>query len=182
MTLEQDPATTEAGNIQIVAPGEEPAKPESDAGQPDAETMKAANAEVKAWAERVGSENKQLREGAMRTALTDIGLNFEQGLGVAIADSYEGVITAEAVSAYALEKYKHQAAQAIVPPVVVAGEKLDDLNALSSPVTPPVKVDEAQEATDKMFDPEAGVDEARTSLAHKMAQFNQEHYLPKNQE
>ncbi len=178
--MEQDPASAGSTVVDPVEPVEDPAK-ESDtrvSDQPDAEAMKIANAEVREYADRVSKENKGLREGAMRTALTDIGLNFDEGLGVAIADSYDGVITAEAVSAYALEKYKHQAAQAPVPAVVVAGEKIDDLNALSTPVTPPVKIDEAKEATDKMLDPETGVEEARRSLAYKMAQFNQEHYLP----
>ena len=149
--------------------------------EPDEETMKAANAEVRAYADRTKAENKTLREGALRTALSDIGLNYEEGLGVAIAETYDGEITAEALGAFAAEKYKHQAAQAPVPAAVVTGEKLEGLNAQSSPVTPPPEVDEAAIATGKMEDPESGIKEAQASVIAKSRQFNQEHYLPKPQ-
>ena len=181
MTTEQTPVTPVEGDPPV-----EPTDPlqnvlQSDP-EPDAATMKAANAEVREYADRTAKENKTLRAGAMKTALSDIGLNSEEGLGVAIVETYDGEITAEALGAYALEKYKHQAAQAPVPAAVVTGEKLDALNSQSSPVDPPVEQDEPAIITAKMHDPEAGVKEAQASVQAKMRQFNQEHYLPRNQQ
>ena len=182
MTTEQAPIPDPDGpDASVVEPDETSAKRLA-VDEPDKATMKAANAEVREYADRVSKENKSLREGALRTALTDIGLNYEEGLGVAVAESYDGEINAEALGAFAQEKYKYQAAQAPVPAAVVAGEKLESLNAQSSPVTPPVEEDEAAITTGKMHDPETGTKEAKASIIAKSRQFNTEHYLPKNQQ
>jgi len=184
MTTEQAPIPDPEGtDASVIEPDESSGRRlpvESD--EPDKAAMKAANAEVREYADRVKAENKTLREGALRTALSDIGLDYEAGLGVAIAESYSGEITAEALGAFAMEKYKHQAAQAPVPAAVVTGEKLEDLAAQSSPVTPPVQEDEAAIITGKMDDPESGRVEAQASITAKSRQFTQEHYLPKNQQ
>ncbi len=182
MTTEQAPIPDPDGpDASVVEPDETSAKRLA-VDEPDKATMKAANAEVREYADRVSKENKSLREGALRTALSDIGLNYEEGLGVAIAESYEGEITAEALGTFAAEKYKHQAAQAPVPAAVVTGEKLEGLTAQSSPVDPPVQQDEPAIITAKMHDPESGREEAQASVRAKMTQFNQEHYLPRNQQ
>ncbi len=147
--------------------------------EPDAETMKLANAEVRTWAENTKAENDELRGTAMEGVLGQIGLSSGEGLGVAIAESYKGPITVKAVSAYATEKYKHSAGKAPVPEVVTQGETVETLLNASTPVDPPEEVDQAQEATDKMFDPEAGRKEAEASIKAKVDQFNTEHYLEK---
>ena len=179
--LHQPDITENEGDTPVVEPDDSSAKRLA-VDEPDEATMKAANKEVREYADRTKAENKTLREGALRTALSDIGLNYEEGLGVAIAESYSGEITAEALGAFALEKYKHQAAQAPVPAAVVTSEKIETLNAQSSPVTEPEPKDEPAIVTAKMDDPESGVEEAKASIVEKMTQFNTEHYLPKNQQ
>lgn len=137
---------------------------------------KDANAELRAYAAGLKEENEILREGAIGGALAEIGLKATEGLGLAIAEGYDGVITTENVAAYAEEKYKHKAENAPVPPAVVTGERLETLDASSSPVTPPPETDPAREATDKMHDPTTGRDEAVASINAKMGQFQREHY------
>jgi hypothetical protein len=171
MTTEQTITTPEAQETLTV---DSQNTPTSDA--PSDESMKLANAEVREYANRTAAENKTLRAGAMKGALADIGLTASEGLGVAIVDSYEGEITTELVAAYAQEKYSFTAANAESPPAVESGDKLEALDAVSSPVTPPVEVDPAAEATAKMHDPESGRTEAIESLNAKMNQFQQEHY------
>lgn len=161
MTTEQTITTTSAANT-----GTEQTETET----PD------ANAELRAYADRLKEENKMLRAGAISGALKEIGLSADEGLGLAIAETFDGDITAENVANYAQEKYKHTAEDAPVPVAVTEGEKLETLDASSTPVTPPPERDAAREATDKMHDPETGRDEAVASINAKMGQFQEEHY------
>ena len=134
------------------------------------------SAELRAYADRLKEENVSLRAGAIGGALREIGLKSDEGLGLAIAETFDGEITVENVATFAQEKYKHTAENAPVPAEVIEGEKLETLAAASTPVTPPPETDSAQEATDKMHDPTTGRDEAIDSLNAKMAQFQEEHY------
>jgi len=163
-------------------PGENPhTYEENPEGVPTEDQLKLANAEVKAWAERTSTENKQLREAVLDVYLQNIGLKRDEGLGVAIAETYRGPMTQEALTAYASEKYRYSAAAAPTTPAEESEARLTQLQAASAPVNPPAEVDPEAEATAKMHDPESGRNEAKASVAAKMAQFRREHYLP-NQE
>lgn len=136
---------------------------------------KDANAELRAAYDRLKSENSTLRAAAMRAELREIGLSPDEGLGVAIVESYKGDITAEAIGQYAFEKYKHQAAQAPVPPAVETGERLDRLAAAGQPVTPPPTPDAIQEAEGRLVSEDATRGDAIASATLK-AQRLQEQY------
>lgn len=160
--------------------GTEPAgqEPASKPNEPDEETKKLANEQLREWANSVVDENKGLRKMAMKSALGEIGLTPEEGLGVAIVESYEGEITEEAIAKYAEEKYKHTPGQAPPPPEVSSGDKVDQLNAQGQSVTPEPEETEGQKATQKIEgnDPEADSRDAISSVAEKTNQFLEQHY------
>lgn len=167
MTTEQqtEPQATEPqGNVPAV--------------EPDEDTLKLANEQVRNYANRLKDENKELRTLAMEAALGEIGLSPSEGLGVAIVESYEGAFTKEAIAEYAESKYKHTASNAPVPKEVETHNRLDELNAVGESVTPTPEPTEGEKAAQSVDgnDPEAGRDEAVTSLTAKVGQFTQEHY------
>lgn len=132
--------------------------------------------ELREYAQRVEAENAKLRAKAMKSELAELGLSPDQGLGVAIVESYSGEIDAAAIAAFAQEKYKYTPEHAPTPPAVISSERLDGLSTDAESVTPAQDVDEAAQITAKMNDPDAGRDDARASLAAKVDQFARENY------
>lgn len=136
-----------------------------------------ANAQLRAFNERLKDENKALRGIAMRNGLREIGLNHEEGLGVAVLETYQGdEYTPEAIAAFAQEKYKYSPEKAPPSPETVAADRVSNVNQNSSSVEPKPQPDAAREAQEKMKDPEAGRDDARASINAKSQQFLQQHY------
>lgn len=129
---------------------------------------KDANAELRAYNDRLVAENAKLRKTAMRSELAAIGLNPDEGLGVAVVETYDGdEITADALSAYAFEKYKYASPDTAVPPDVAAGNRLEQVQAASQPVTPPPATDPVTEAETRLIDPEATRRDAIASITQK---------------
>lgn len=173
--------TEPQGQSQQQPPAEPPAEPQGGQApptEPDEETKRLANEQLRAWAEAQKAENQKLRGMAMKSALGEIGLNPEEGLGVAIVESYDGEITEDAVAKYAEEKYKYTSGQQPPPPEVNSGDKIDQLNAQGQSVTPEPEPDEGQKATQKIEgnDPEATQRDAISSVASKTSQFMEQHY------
>jgi hypothetical protein len=136
-----------------------------------------ANPQLRAYADRLKAENQVLRAKAMKAELGEIGLSPDEGLGVAIAESYKGDISAEAIAAYASEKYRYDSGLATTPPpAVVTGERLERLDAVSESVTPPPPEDVAGKIAAKVWEADATRKDAENSIAVKMGQFAREHY------
>lgn len=159
--MENENITDTGQTAETSAPAEQP-------------EQKDPNAELRAYNDRLKEENKKLRSAAMRAELREIGLTPDAGLGVAIVESYKGDITAEAIGAFAAEKYKYEPAQAPTPPSVEAGERLETLQAIGEPVTPPQPLDAVQEAEGKLVDPEATRQDAITSATLKAQRLQQQ--------
>ena len=160
------------------APATPPAEPAqaTPTTEPSEETKALANEQLRAWANQTAEENKELKALAMRSALGEIGLNAEEGLGLAIVESFDGKITDEAVAKYAQEKYRYGTGQqpaAPTTPDVQAAQRADALNAAGQSVTPTPQPTAGQQATEKVDgnDPEAGRQEAIQSTTVKMGDF-----------
>jgi len=134
------------------------------------------NAELRAALKREKDKTAQYRGELIGSRLREIGLDPEKMVGKAIAKEYDGDMTVDAVSAFALEEYGYEGSPESTPPAVETGERLAQLDGVSEPLTPPEPIDEAKDATDKMDDPESGREEAAASIAAKSNQFYGEHY------
>ena len=136
-----------------------------------------ANAELRAYNERLKAENQKLRTTALRSSLTEIGLNPEEGLGVAVAESYSGdEFTPEALAAFAQEKYKYVSDQ--VMPQNDPNQRVEGLQNVSTPVEPKTEPTPGQQATQKVEtnSPDATRDDARASINSKANDFLRTHY------
>ncbi len=180
MTTQQ----TDPQNQQQQEPQQEPQQqpqnePATQATEPDEETKKLANEQLRTYADSVAEENKQLRSLAMRSALSEIGLTPEEGLGLAIVETYDGSITDEDIANYAAEKYKHGAQQQPQQdPAVAAAQRAEQLAATGQSVEPRPQTTPGQQASQKVDgnDPEADRQEAVMSTTEKVNEFLRQHY------
>jgi hypothetical protein len=81
-----------------------PAAPDP-TGEPDASPE--APAQLREAKDRSDAKAKDYRTQLVEVHIGTIGLSPTEGLGIAIVDAYEGEPTAEAVAAFANEKYKY---------------------------------------------------------------------------
>ena len=133
-----------------------------------------------------GSRLRQERNAAVEEAsgyrsllveqhLDTLGLKPDEGIGVAIVDSFEGKPTLEEIATHAAEKYKYEPPE----PAVVAAQvtepaaRIEAVQTESAPVVPPPDVDEVVEAETKLLDPEATRQDAQNSVAAKMGRYQQ---------
>jgi hypothetical protein len=84
------------------APVSEPAEVE-----PTPEPTGEGNAQLRDARDRAISKSEGLTKELVEVRLGQIGLNPDEGLGVAIAEGFKGDPTLEEISAYATEKYKY---------------------------------------------------------------------------
>jgi hypothetical protein len=171
MTIENQGQTPEPGTNPLV-----PEVPTEPTPKPD------ANAELRAYNERLKAENQSLRATALRSALSEIGLSHEEGLGVAVAESYQGdEFTPEALAAFAQEKYKYVSDQTPANPND-AQQRVEGLHNVSTPVEPRTEPTQGQQAQQKVDQnsPDATRDDARASINAKANDFLRTHY-PQNQ-
>lgn len=164
---------------QATDPATPPETPPTPAPEPDPETLKLANEQVRSWANGLNDENKELRKLAMETALDKIGLKPEEGLGLAIVETFKGTISHQAIADYAESKYKHSTGkQTVTDPAVTAADQIEQLNAEGQSVTPTPQPTPGEEAAHKVDsgDPEVDRSTAINSVAAKMGQFVDEHY------
>lgn len=164
METPNDPITPEGGLVPDPLP-------ESD--MPISESKPQGNEELRAYAERMKEERDQYRNEAWRAVLGDLGLKPDEGLGVALMDSYTGLVNVEKVSEFAAQKYKFQPETSTPPPEVVAGARVEQVMQAGSVVTPPPPDQAEVEAIAKMYDPEAGTAEAMESLTVKLAKLQE---------
>lgn len=164
---------------QQTEPGatEEPTEAQASV-EPDEETKKLANDQLRNWADSLKGQVDELKPMAMRSALSEIGLSPDEGLGVAIVEAFDGKITDEAVAQFALEKYKYDSGKAQATEATQAADATERLQTQGQSVTPTPEPTEGEQAASKVDgnDPEAGRGEAAQSLVAKLDQFNREHY------
>ncbi len=132
-----------------------------------------ANAELRAYADRIKEKSGTLEERVLKSDIDALGLSTDDGLGLAIAEAYDGDFTEGDIAKFAAEKYKYEAPTAPVPPEVITegqnrvGAVMDD----SQPVTPDQPVDEVAQADAALVDPESGTAEAQHAINVKLASF-----------
>lgn len=143
-----------------------------------AELAKLANDQLRGHTKKVESENSALREQVMKTHLAEIGLNGETGLGKAIAKEYDGEYTVEAIAAYAKAEYNHEHESGSTPPEVARQAKVETMHQQSQPMVPEPQPTPAEQAAERMHNPEATREDAQRSLAGKVAAFSEQFYGP----
>jgi len=122
----------------------------------------------------VEAENKNLRARELGRAISDIGLDAKQGLGLAIAEAYKGDFSDGDVAEFAKDKYSHEHEEG--EPAAPAAEELETAEAKvsevkesSEPVTPRVAATEIQELDAALADPEVdGPAVAKIAIERKM--------------
>ncbi len=160
MTTEQTATETPVTPPVEPAPVEEPSK------EP---------AELRAALKREQEQGDIMRQELMGLRLNAIGLTVDAGLGKAIAKEYDGALDLDAVTAYALSEYQHEFIDGNDPPAVLTTERLEAINQVSDPVTPPEPTDQAAEATQKVLADDATIQDAEASMNAKLAQYITEH-------
>lgn len=166
---------SETGNFTIATQTPLETPPAEGGDAPPANTD--PNAELRAYNERLKEENRKFRTTLMEAHLQGLGLTAETGLGKAIAKEYEGEMTPEAVAEFAKSEYGHDSATAEAsPPAVATAERIAQVAAQSTPITPPPPADPVADAEEKVKAPDASRDDAVSALSVKMERFVQEHY------
>lgn len=142
------------------------------------ETEPTTNPELKAYADRLKAENEQYRASAIEVGLRQIGLDPGVGLGIAVAESFKGVVTPEALAQHAAEKYKYDPDADENPATadVTSAQKADALHQQSQSVTPQPDPTPVEQSEQRMADPEATRKDARESITNKMNQFSEQFY------
>lgn len=140
------------------------------------EAVQKTSADLRAYADRMKAENAQMRTQLLGTHLDAINLKPDTGLGLAIAEGYEGDISAEAVAKYAQDKYGHVVEETTPEPTAAvvqadAQEKVDGLVAGSTPVTPTTQLERIAQHDQILSQPEATRADAQTALTDKLSQY-----------
>jgi hypothetical protein len=120
-------------------------------------------------------EMKEARQELLGHRITGLGLKPDEGLGVAIMESFKGKPTDDAVREFALERYKYSPAEAVPTEAVnEPTQRMEQVSTVSAPVEPPPTVDAVAEADAALHNPEGATrQEAQRSTALKMARYRQ---------
>lgn len=117
---------------------------------------------------------KEMRQELMTERLEKIGLKADEGLGVAIMESFDGTPTVEALREHAAEKYKYNTEPAVpVEAVNAPAQRMDSVVTESAPVTPTPAVDEVAAAEARLSEADASRADAQASLSQKMTRYRQ---------
>lgn len=138
------------------------------------ELSKYANAELRAYKDRLEEEVGTLRDRVIGIELAAIGLNTGEGLGKAIAKEYKGDLDGKSLAEFAKVEYGHSLAE---PPVeshiITEGqERLEKVMGGAEPVTPEQEVDEVAQREAKLAESDASRIDAQHSMEAKLAAFN----------
>lgn len=136
-----------------------------------------ANAELRAYADRMKGENAALRQQVIQGHLSSIGLDTEKGLGKAIAKEYSGEFTAEAVTEYAKSEYGYEYETTAEPAAEQLQQQQDRVDAIqseSAPVTPTGLRDKIAQHDQTLAQPEATRADAQKALSDKLEQYLQD--------
>jgi hypothetical protein len=149
----------------MTMPTNEPA-PEPQQASPSQELVEYKN--------RLEAENKQYRTQLVGTYLGQIGLTPDTGLGKAIAQTYKGDISAEAVASFAYEEYGHQAPappQPATPPAVQqavqAQQAATQLGSVAQPLAPQSQIDRLAAHDQRLAEPDSTRRDAEVAIADK---------------
>ena len=124
---------------------------------------------------RKDAEIAGYRADAISTHLGSIGLEVGKGLGKAIAQSYDGDTTAEAIAAFALSEYEHEYVPQQAAPaqqMQAAQQRADAFGQASAPMQPVSGEDIVRSHDQRLQSPDATRQDAQNSLEAKV-----QHYL-----
>ena len=147
------------------------------AGAAGREGGDVTNDDLRDYARRQKDENTVLRGQLLEVHLDKIGLKPGEGLGLAIAENYDGAPTAEAVAEYAKSKYSYEAPKVETPDdpaatqAAEAQKQLENLQSQSNPVVPTNRQDKIAELDAKLAEPDATAQDAKNALAEKLDQY-----------
>lgn len=138
------------------------------------EPTKDANAELRAYADRMKEERDGMYRELLEYRLEHVGLNPNEGLGKAVAKEYDGDVNLDAVTSYLASEYNYTPPTPSVPEEVVteATQRVDEVMGQSASVTPEQEPDPVRQADQKMADPEATPQDAAQSIQAKLDAFN----------
>jgi len=139
------------------------------------------NSAIKQMREAMGRKDDEIagmRSQLVAGHLKGIGLQADVGLGKAIAQGYEGDISAEAIAAYAKSEYSHepvvqentQAAQ-----MQQTQQRVDQFGSASGSIQPTSQEDLIAAHNERMRSPEATRKDANASIEAKL-----QHYVDNN--
>jgi hypothetical protein len=146
--------------------------------------VKDPNAELRAFNDRLKEENAALRTRTLEADIRNIGLDPKIGLGVAVAELYQGDFSDGSVAAFAQEKFGHAGETAEPAPSMQEAQKAESiveaqsladrvLNTSSSiDVTP--ELDNIAAMDRKLGSPEATRDDAIAAVDAKRALFREQ--------
>lgn len=139
------------------------------------EARKLANDQLREYADRTKARASGLETRVMKSELASMGLTPDEGLGLAIAEGYDGTFEEGDIVRFATEKYKYEPPEVVVPPVTVetARDRVDEVMAAGAEVTPPEPVDEVVEADAKLVEEDATRQDAQRSLSHKLNRYKE---------
>ena len=138
---------------------------ETEEEQQEQETGRGLRAQL----EKVLAENKALKAAKLTSSFESIGLDVNTGFGKAIAQTYSGDPSLEAVTEYASQEFGYTAPELSHPaaPQIAQGQsQIDQLGQVTTPVVPQRSFGE------KLGEAEAGHDYETTSRL-KAAQMEQ---------
>ena len=140
---------------------------DSDASRIKTEEAPKANPELRAHAERMEARAKSLEQRVMRAELEAIGLKDDEGLGLAITETYQGDFSDGDVARFAEEKYRHSGSQAPLPPSVTTAQRLEQVQAASIPVEPTPESNPVEAAEARLVSEDATRQDAIASIRQK---------------
>ena len=124
--------------------------------------------------DQAAKDRDMFRKEVLSMRLEKLGLNPEEGLGVAVMETYDGAPNQEALTAHLVEKYKYEVPVEVpAEKVTQPAERIAQVAENSKPTEMPQEPDPVAVANEKMTDPEAGREEAQESLAAKMQRYRQ---------
>lgn len=120
------------------------------------------------------AEATAMRNELIQERLGKMGLSADEGLGVAIAESFDGVPTLDNLRAHAAEKYKYQTEPAVPAEAVnEPAQRIEGVVEGSTPVTPTPAVDPVAAADTRLAEADASRADAQASISEKMSRYRE---------
>ena len=122
------------------------------------------------------AQAKAMRSTVIDFRLEQMGLNPNEGIGVAIKDSFKGDhVTVEALRQHAIDKRYMTFEEPVEPErVTEPAQRIEGITTASTPVEPPPQIDPVVAAEQALHAPEGATrEQAQGAMATKMARYRQ---------
>jgi hypothetical protein len=117
---------------------------------------------------------EQWRNEVLKMRVKEIGLSPDEGLGIAVLETFDGDPTPDGVKAFASERYKYQvpaSSEEVATRTAAPAGRIDTVANSGGSIEPPPQVDPLVEADKKLADPEATRQDAINALTMKTARM-----------